>query len=129
MKTLLTSLIFALFISLTANAQMDTKVNAVVNRADWCPACEKNGERAMTTLMEHNKNKAVRFIVNDLTDKATKAESAKKLQMAGLEQVMSSFKATGMVYFFDAKTKKLIDKISVVKSNSELAKTLENAKK
>ncbi len=129
MKTLLTSLIFALFISLTANAQMDTKVIAVVNRADWCPACEKNGERAMTTLMEHNKNKAVRFIVNDLTDKATKAESAKKLQMAGLEQVMSSFKATGMVYFFDAKTKKLIDKISVVKSNSELAKTLENAKK
>ena len=129
MKTLLTSLIFALFISLTVNAQMDTKVIAVVNRADWCPACEKNGERAMTTLMEHNKNKAVRFIVNDLTDKATKAESAKKLQMAGLEQVMSSFKATGMVYFFDAKTKKLIDKISVVKSNSELAKTLENAKK
>lgn len=124
MKTLLTSLVFALFISLSATAQMDTKVIAVVNRADWCPACEKNGERAMTTLMEHNKDKAVRFIMNDLTDEESKAESVKRLQNMGLEQVMSSFKATGMVYFFDAKTKKLIDKISVAKPNNELAKAL-----
>lgn len=126
LKTIFASIILVTLFSVSVMAQSGTKVIAVVNKADWCPTCEKNGERAMATLMEHNKDKAVRFIMNDLTNEESKAESVKRLQNVSLEQVMSSFKATGMVYFFNAESKELIHQVSVAKSDQELALAMDD---
>ena len=128
-KTLITSLTLILLFSVSAMAQSDAKVLGVINRADWCPVCEENGERAMKTFKTNNKDGSIKFIINDLTDVTTKEKSAKKLKKYELYKKMKENTSTGVVFFFDAESKELIDKISVKKSSKELAKAMSSAKK
>ncbi len=124
MKTIFSSLALVALFSASAMAQSGAKVIAVVNKADWCPSCEKNGERAMSALMESNKEGLVQFVANDLTNDETKAKCAVELKKVGLNEAVADKKYTGMVYFFNAKTKELVSEISVAKSNQELAMAL-----
>jgi thiol-disulfide isomerase/thioredoxin len=131
-KTIFASAALVLLVSVSAFAGTGSKVIAVVNKAEWCPVCEKNGMRAMETFKENNKDMAIQFVGNDLTNNETKKESAKELKKVGLDKAMADKKGTGLVYFFDANSKKLINQISVAKSNEELAeamKTAENSAK
>jgi hypothetical protein len=128
-KTILTSIVFIMLVSVTALAGTGAKVIAVVNHASWCPACQNNGERAQAAFMENNKDGAIQFVVNDLSTDETKAKSAAELKKLGLDKAMAENKGTGVAYFFDADSKKLINQVSVAKSNDELAQALETAKK
>lgn len=129
MKTILTSLVLVTFFSVSLMAQSGAKVIAVVNKADWCPTCEKNGERAMAALMENNKDGVMQLVVNDLTNKETKEKCAVGLKKAGVDQAIAKFNSTGMVYFFNAESKKLIKQISVAKSDQELSLALADVEK
>lgn len=129
MKTILTSFALVALLSVSAMAQSGAKVIAVVNKADWCPTCEKNGERAMSALMESNKEGLVQFVANDLTNEETKTKCAVELKKVGISEAVADKKHTGMVYFFNAETKELISEISVAKSNQELAKALADVTK
>jgi len=129
MKTIFTSLALVTLMSVSALAQSGTKVIAVVNKADWCSTCEKNADRAMAALMESNKDGAVQFVANDLTNDETKAKCTAELKKVGLDEAVSGFKYTGIVYFFNADSKELISKISVAKSDQELAMALTKATK
>ena len=126
-KTILASMAFIMLVSVTAFAANGSKVIAVVNKAEWCPVCQKNGMRAMETFKANNKDMAIQFLGNDLTNDKTKSESAKALKKVGLEKAMANYNGTGIVYFFDADSKKLITKISVAKSNDELARAMKTA--
>lgn len=126
-KTILASMAFIMLISVTTFAANGSKVIAVVNKAEWCPVCQKNGKRAMETFKANNKDMAIHFVGNDLTNDKTKSESAKALKKVGLEKAMANYNGTGIVYFFDADSKKLITKISVAKSNDELARAMKTA--
>ena len=126
-KSILTSFILIAVTSISLSAQSGPKVLAVVNEADWCPACQHNGERAMNAFKANNKDGKFRFTVNNLTNDETKKASSEKLKELGLTDAMSEFKGTGMVYFFNAKTKALISKISIVKSDEELANAMKSA--
>ena len=114
--------------SLSAFGGTDSKVIAVVNHAEWCSVCKNNGERAQTVFMENNSDGAIRFIVNDLTSDETKSKSELELKDAGVAGAMAGYKGTGLVYFFNAETKELITKVSVSKSNEELAGALATAR-
>jgi len=57
-KSIFTSMILALMVSASVMAQSEPKVVAVVNKADWCPVCQANGERAMAAFMNNNKDGA-----------------------------------------------------------------------
>jgi len=127
-KLILVSLVLILFVSVSVFAQSNSKVIAVVNHADWCSACKNNGERAQATFKSNNADGTIQFVVNNLTNDETKAQSTETLKMLGLEKAMAEYKGTGMVYFFDADSKKLINKITVGKSNQELAQALSTAK-
>jgi len=129
MKTILTSFILVTLFSVSVMAQSSAKVIAVVNKADWCPVCEKNGERAMAALMKNNKDGSVQFVVNDLTSNETKAQSAKELKKVGVYETVSEFNSTGVVYFFNARTTELINQISVAKPDEKLTQTLLDVKK
>src|SRR6056297_3547732 len=129
MKTILTSFILVTLFSVSVMAQSSAKVIAVINKADWCPVCEKNGERAMKALKSANQDGAVKFVPNDLTDDQTKKASAKRLKELGLYDKMESHNGTGVVFFFDAETKELIDRISVAKSNQKLTAAVQKAAK
>lgn len=123
------SLAMILLMSVSAMAQSDAKLIAVVNHAEWCSVCQNNGERAQAAFMENNKDGAIQFLVNNLTDAASIEKSAAALKVAGLDKVMAEKKMTGTAYFFDAETKELITKVSVAKSDQELAEALVTAKK
>lgn len=99
----------------------DVKVIAVVNKANWCSVCVANGSRAVAAFTENNKNGEVQFIFNDVTDAATTKASLIELKKAGLDKAMENYKATGVCYFFDAKTKKPITQVTVANSDKELA--------
>jgi len=128
-KSILTSLIFLLMISASAIAQSDAKVIAVVNHASWCPACVGNGERAQGVFTENNKDGAIHFVVNDLSTDESKEKSAADLKKLGLYEAMESQNRTGVAYFFDAETKKLINQVSVAKPSSEIAEAVQTARK
>ncbi len=126
-KTIFASVALILLVSVSAFAGTGSKVVAVINHAKWCPACQNNGERAMACFKENNKDMAIQFVANDVTDEASKAKSAEELKKVGLDKVMAEYKTTGVAYFFDAETKKLITQVSVAKTNDELAETMKLA--
>jgi hypothetical protein len=128
-KSIVTSFVLSLLISMSAMAQSKSKSIAVINKADWCPVCEEHGKRAMKALKSNNKDGTIQFVANNLTNAETKEESAKSLKRHGLYKKMKSHNNTGVVFFFDAETKELINKISVAKPNKKLAAAVQQAKK
>lgn len=127
-KAFTTSLVVLLFVAFSAMAKNDAKVIAVVNKAEWCPTCKENGMRAMAALKANNTDGSIQFIMNDLTNDETKKQSAGSLKKAGLKDAMAKYNGTGNVYFFDAKSKKLLDNVSVAKDDEKLAATLASVK-
>jgi predicted transcriptional regulator len=127
-KSILTSILMLVLFTTSAMAQCSqADVLAVVNKADWCPVCENNGERAMKALKSSNEDGTVKFVGNDLTNDETKKKSAAKLKEHGLYEKMKSENSTGVVYFFDASSKELISTISVKKSNKKLTAAVKSA--
>lgn len=127
-KSILISTVLFLLVSVSVMAQSEAKVIAVINKADWCSVCKTNGERAMAALMSNNKDMAVLFIGNNLTDDNTKTKSSEELKKYGLDKVTEKYTGTGIVYFYNAKTKTLINGISVAEPDNKLAEALVNAK-
>lgn len=122
-------MILVLFVSIFSMAQSNAKVIAVVNHAEWCPTCVGNGERAQATFRENNKDGEIHFIVNDLSTDESKQASADQLKKHGLLGAMKANKSTGVAYFFDAESKELINKVSVAKTNEEIASAMKTARK
>lgn len=128
-KTVLASIALVLFVSVAAFAGNKARVIAVVNQADWCPTCKKNGMRAMEAFKANNKDMAIQFVANDVTNEATKKKSAEELKKYGLDKAIEAYPGTGVTYFFNSETKALIGQVSVAKPDQELAAALETAKK
>ncbi len=127
-KTIFASLVLIVLVSASTIAQSGAKVIAVVNQAEWCTVCKTNCQRATATFMGDNKDMAVKFITNDLTNDATKKKSSEELKKYGLNNVMADYKGTGVAYFFNSETKALINQISLAGSDQELTAALVTAK-
>jgi len=100
----------------------------VVNTADWCPVCQKNGERVekelLSDLMENQK---YLVIVNDLSNDESKAASQKKLEAAGLANFAAENNGTGSIYMINPESKEVVDKVSVRKSTEKLLEKIKEA--
>ena len=128
-KSIFASIVFIMLFAATTMAQSNAKVIAVVNHAEWCPACVGNGERAQGVFTENNKDGAILFVVNDLSTDESKEKSAADLKKLDLFEAMESQNRTGVAYFFDAETRKLINQVSVAKPSNEIAEALQTARK
>lgn len=122
MKQLIFAVALIMGLSLSASAQKtQPKVIALLNKASWCPICQENGPRFMKEVMPMvMKNKKVKMMMNDLSDKKTIAKSKGMLEKAGIYTFARENPATGVLYFFGAKTKEFISKVSLSKSNEEI---------
>ncbi|NJO89718.1 MAG: hypothetical protein HC831_12790 [Chloroflexia bacterium] len=80
----------------------------------------------MAAFIANNKDGAIQFVANDLTNDDTKKKSAEELKKLGLDQAISGYNGTGVAYFFNSKTKTLINQVSVAKPDQELAEALVN---
>lgn len=129
LKLIFASLIFTLVISGNIFAENPPKILAVVNSAEWCSVCKAHGQRAMGAFMENNKDGAIQFIMNDLSNAESQKKSAIELKKAGISASMKNYKASGIAYFFDAKTKTPITQITVANTNDEIAYVIGEVKK
>ena len=115
----------SIFFSANAQSKSTTpKVYAVINRADWCPACQANGAKVINEVMPACKNLNVKFVANDLTNEQTIARSTAELKKNKVFNAVKETKSTGMILLVDAKTKKVINQISVTKPAEEIIKEI-----
>ena len=124
MKQLIFAFALIMGLSFVASAQKNQpKVIVLLNKASWCHVCQENGPRFMKDVMPMvKKNKEVKMVMNDLSDKMTIAKSKDMLEKAGIYNFAQENPATGVLYFFDARTKEFISKVSLSKSNEEIQK-------
>lgn len=128
MKSILLAVLTLLASSQIALAG-EPQIICVVNAASWCPACQANGARVEQTVVpELMKAKTCKTVVmNDLSDDNTKVKSMKMLEEAGLAELAPNFKATGMIYFIDSVTRKVVSEVSVTKTNDEIKSAYQKA--
>lgn len=121
-NTIAFTVLILLMGGLSVNAQTSTpKVIALLNKASWCHVCKENGPRVEKDLMPMlMKDKNVQIVVNNLSDDKSKAASQPMLEKAGVEKFAKKNTGTGMLYFIDAKSKKLLSSVSVAKPNKEI---------
>lgn len=134
MKNVITSIIMLLIVATsTTNAkntitkEKEAKVIVMVNTATWCPACVGNGARVEKEILSsYMKNPDVSIVVNDLSNDETKKTSKASCEKAGITNIAEANKGTGVIYFVDAKTKKMISQISVTKTTEEINAAFKN---
>jgi predicted protein tyrosine phosphatase len=129
MKQLICALVLVMSFSFAAKAQkIQPKIIALLTKASWCVVCQANGQRFTKDIMPMiQENKEVQIIVNDLSDKKTTAMSRKALQKADIYDFAEKNPATGMLYFFNANTKKRLSSASLSDSNEEIEKAYNKA--
>lgn len=136
MKNLILSLFALVAFGCATNAsdngakspESDKKIVVMVNTAEWCPACKANGPRVeKNVISSYMKNPKCQIVVNNMTDDKTKAASKKDCEKAGITEVASTNKNTGVIYFIDSETKEIISQISVTKSDEEIKKAFDEA--
>jgi hypothetical protein len=118
--------VVALLVSLSSAVWADAKakVIAVVNRADWCSVCKTNGERVGKVLMTAAKTGQLDVVVNDMTNDDTTLASAARLKVADVDKAMVPYTATGVVYLFDAKSKRSLVQITVANTDDEIKRVI-----
>jgi len=131
MKHLIVALALVMGFSSSASAQnANPKVIALLTKASWCPVCQANGPRfekdIMPMVME---NKDVKMVMNDVSDDNSKAMSKGMLEKAGIYKFAEKNPGTGMLYFLDAKTKRLLSKVSLASTNEEIKEAYQTAMK
>lgn len=129
MKKFLIASVILLSIAVFANAQNENvKVIALVSSANWCGVCKTNGPRLeKEVLPAYMMNKDCLIVMNDQSDEETKAMSKTNLEKEGIYEFAKENKATGMIYFIDPVSKKLISSISVSKSTEDIKKAFDSA--
>lgn len=109
-------------------SQNNAKVIVVVNKADWCSICRANGQRAMETFMGNNTDQNFQLVIHDVTTEESKKQSNVELTQLGLSKIINDHNGTGIFYFFDAKSKKILAQISVANTNEEIKMTMDKLK-
>lgn len=114
--------------STTASFAQQAKVIAFINKASWCPVCKANGARFEKDIMPMAMaSKDVQIVMNDVSDDKTKTESSPMLKKAGVSKFAKQHTETGTLFFVDAKTKKLISKVSIAESDDNIKKVFMDA--
>lgn len=113
-------LMTVLFSAFSVMGQEGRKITAVVNKAEWCPVCQANGGKIMTEVIPVFNQSNVHFVMNDLSNDATKADSKMMLEKAKVYAAVKKTTATGLILLVDESTGKLVGKISVAESTEKL---------
>ena len=129
MKQLICAVALVVGLSFAASAQnAQPKVIALLTKASWCPVCQANGPRFEKDIMPMVMgNKEVKMVMNDLSDDNSKAMSKEMLEKAGIYKFAEKNPGTGMLYFFNAKSKKLLSKVSLASTNEEIKEAYQTA--
>ncbi len=128
-------------------ASPNTKLIAVVNRANWCRVCQANGNRFAAVLYSYE-TKGVTVLVNDLTNDSTVTVSKTELEKANVYNAVYSEKRKGLgkmmqscglakdkkqnaipsggVTFINPQTHKQLKQVSISLPDEEMKNTIDN---
>ncbi len=130
----------------TQSTAPETKVIAVVNRANWCGVCKANGERFGNVIKPYE-TKGLAIVMNDLTDEMTISKSTtelkkssiykqiyntnrkgvgKMMQSCGIVKGKNKSMVSGIVTFIDAKTLNVLSESSIAATDSEMKTIINN---
>lgn len=110
------------------NQSGNKKIIVLVNTAKWCPVCKANGPRVeKNVLSKYQENKDYQIVINDLSNKETKKASEQEYIAAGIQEVAKSNKGTGVIYFINNRSKRLISMISIAKTDEEIMNAFDKA--
>lgn len=128
-KLLMTSVFFILLlnngqgqnVSMTLEKGQPDSVVFVLAKANWCKICLVNEERIKKeVLSKYENDEKMKVLIVDLSNDSTKFVSLQQLKSIGMEGFIYKYHATGVLYWLDANTKQLINKISVSKETENI---------
>jgi hypothetical protein len=113
--------------AMAMDSKISPKVVAIVNRAKWCPTCKANEARIMADVIPMvKKMDNVEIVVNDLSDKASKAESKIVIEKTNVYDIVKNKKSTGVIYLVSIADKKIIKEIFVSESTETILKEIKS---
>ncbi|MCU0360951.1 MAG: hypothetical protein MUF75_09575 [Bacteroidia bacterium] len=116
-----------LVLASAAFSQNNSKVIAMVTKANWCPVCKEHGPRMMDQVFSTYTDGKLLVISNDITNNESIKGCEKDLKANGLSNLAKESKMTGMITLINAKTKKVISTISVAESTEAVKKAINSA--
>ena len=100
----------------------------MVTRANWCPTCRANEGKINNELIPAFFNsKDVAVVINDVTNKRTKARSKPTLQSVSVYDISLKEQATGLVTIINPATGKILSRLYVSYSLDAMKKAIADA--
>lgn len=100
----------------------------MITRANWCPTCRANEGKIRNELLPaYSNSKEVVVVINDVTNRRTKAKSKPILQAAGVYDISLNEQATGLVTIINPLTGRILKQLYVSYSLSEMEKAIADA--
>lgn len=100
----------------------------MVTRANWCPTCRANEGKIKNELLPaYTNSKDVTVVINDVTNKRTKAKSKPVLQAAGVYDISLKEQSTGLISIINPLTGSILKRLYVSFSLTEMEKAIADA--
>lgn len=128
MKKVLLLLTLSLLTIPSVFSQTNKKLVVMVTRANWCPTCRANEGKIKNELLPaYTNSKDVTVVINDVTNKRTKAKSKPVLQAAGVYDISLKEQSTGLISIINPLTGSILKRLYVSFSLTEMEKAIADA--
>lgn len=100
----------------------------MITRANWCPACRANEGRINTDLIPaYTSSKSVVVVINDITNKKSKAKSKPALTAAGVYEQAQKEQASGSIIIINLANGNIVNRLYVVFDSERIKKAISDA--
>jgi thiol-disulfide isomerase/thioredoxin len=128
MKRIFLFLTLSLLTTSVAFSQANKKLVVMVTRANWCPPCRANEGKINNELIPaYSTSNDVAVVINDITNKKSKARSKPVLQSAGVYEISLQEQATGSIAIINLANGKIVNRLHVVYDTERIKKAIADA--
>lgn len=100
----------------------------MVTKANWCPPCRASEGKIKNELIPaYSNSKEVMVVINDITNKRTRANSKPALQAAGVYEISRKEQATGSIAIIDPANGKIVNRLHVSYDIGKMKKVIADA--
>ncbi|HEX9512544.1 MAG TPA: hypothetical protein VF939_18760 [Puia sp.] len=109
-------------------SQSNKQLVVLITRANWCPTCRANEGKIRNELVPaYSSSNNIEVVINDITNKRTKARSKPKLEAAGVYELSKKEVATGVIILINPATGQIINRLSVANPLEQIRQSITEA--